>query len=242
MTDCCPATPEVCHNEPCDGIDEVAALLPTGRIWSIGRGGVYAGWMKALGCINLEMSTAICQEWAEVDPCTSSRLLPYWISVYSMPPCVDQTADNLCAWIDLITDPDCPVGSVGFYQRAIDFVLPAAGVTVEFADPSFEGVCSQIDSTCLEENFIQITAPPEVFYFEESIRDFPMDPQDPNNPCRCYFIPEIECLRYGVFPIGLSLGYQTDPRGPDNEQIFGVPDTNTQNKPQLFTSNCTLDC
>lgn len=236
----CVTVIEPCHDDDCSGLDEVTALLPNGRIWSIDRGGTYAGFVKALGHVKTDINQAICQVWNELDPCQSIALFDYWAALYKLPECVDQTQENLCLWIALLYDSSCPIGSLGFLNAAVDFVAPAAGITLTLNQDSFAGEW-QGDSPCVDSNSLVVSAPAASFFYEEVSRDYPHEAQDGENACRTYFIPEIECLRYKVFPFGLSVGYQTDTANPNGSAIFNVPVANIAEKPQTFI-DCGQEC
>ena len=226
----CYTTGEPCHTADCDGLDEVRALLPPGQLWQLDRDSVYTRYIRALGDIKTEWNRRICAEWNESNPCKAVRLQSYWADLYGFPECVPLTGAALCAWIAIALDPNCRPGSLGFLQRAIDFVFPdhdAGTVTVSVNYPDFGGNTASANSLCADENALVITAPPEFYRFElvndPVISDY-AHAQDGVEPCRRYFIPEIDCLRKCVFPLGLSVGYKTVDGGPDNVDIFGVSD------------------
>jgi hypothetical protein len=223
---------EPCHTDECDGFDEVVRLLPRGKIWNPDRGGIYGGYISALGHIKTELNKRICQEWNEVNPCTSERLFSYWAKIYSLPACVDQTNEKLCEWIDLLNGP-CPIGSLGFIQAAVDFVAPGKGISISVNVGEPGAACCPEELQCAANRQIVVTAPPEAYFFETNAIDYPFEPQDAVS-CRVYFIPEIECLRSCVFPFGLTLGYLTDSGGETGEEIFGVPDQNEMIRPIVF--------
>lgn len=229
---------EPCHDRDCDGYDEVLALLPPGRIWNPSRGGVYGNYIRALGDIKTELNKRICQEYRELNPCTADRLLAYWAGVYSLPPCVPQTAEKLCEWIALLQG-DCPIGSLGFLRRAIEFVAPGKGITIDVTYPDIGANCPCPDSPCADNNPLVVTAPPAAYFYETVDIDGPVEWQDGEN-CRVYFIPEIECLRPCIFPFGLGVGYKTDPIGPDGQDIYGVPVANESVKPK-WQRACTTE-
>lgn len=231
---------EPCHVGDCDGLDEVIALLPPGKLWDVNRGGVYGAYMHALGDIKTELNKRICQEWLELNPCTSERLFCYWADIYSLPKCVEHTQENLCEWIELLHG-DCPIGSLGFLRSAIEFAAPGKGITVEVSYPDLGANMPCADNTCAAENALLVTAPPEAFFYDTIDVDYPREPQDGVDGCRVYFIPEIECLRPCIFPFGLSVGYQTNPIGPAGEDIYGVPDANQAQKPQ-WQKGCLATC
>lgn len=219
---------EPCHTDECDGFDEVRALLPLGQLWQLDRDSVYTRYIRALGDIKTEWNRRLCGEWNEGNPCKAVRLRPYWADLYSFPECVPLTGERLCAWIALAVDPLCRPGSLGFLQRAIDFVFPddpPGTVSVSVNYPDFGGNSAAPNSLCADENAIVITAPPEFYRYElvsdPLISDYAYA-QDGVEPCRRYFIPEIDCLRKCVFPLGLSVGYKTYDGGPDNVDIYGV--------------------
>ncbi len=232
-------TIEPCHNRNCDGLDEVVSLLPNGRIWHPDRGDLYGRWIHALGHVKTELNKRICQEFNELDPCKSVRLFGYWAKVYSLPECVPQTSEKLCDWIDLIYG-DCPIGSLGFYRRAIDFVAPGKGIELNVNLQGVGANCWCADSFCADNNAIVITAPPTAFYYDQTILDEIGEMQDGEN-CRRYFIPEIECLRRCVFPFGLSLGYKTNPISPNGADIYNVPIQNIADYP-IRHSTCDAEC
>ena len=228
----CPAPLEPCHVGECDGLNEVIALLPPGQIWQIDRAGVYTNYIRALGHIKTELNKQICAIWGEVNPCTANQLLPFWADFYGFPECLPLTQVSLCKWLTIVNDPGCPIGTLGFLQAAIDFVLPPinglsqAKIAVNHTD--YFGNSGHPESRCANGNTLVITGNPDIFRYQTrpnlSIFDS-FDAQDGINGCRTYFIPEIECLRRCVFPLGLSVGYKTVTSGPNNVDIFGVPDT-----------------
>ena len=232
MADCLALEP--CHDRECDGLDEVVSLLPQGRLWQPDRNDLYGRYIHALGHVKTELNQRICQEWREMNPCTSMRLLPYWIKVYSLPSCVAQTSEKLCEWIGILNG-DCPIGSLGFYRRVIEFVAPGLGIEIDVNVADAGANCWCPSSDCADENPIVITAPASVFYYENSYVDGPMEYQDGEN-CRRYFIPEIECLRRCVLPFGLGVGYKTTVTGPLGQDIFGVSVANKANKPVHFVA------
>lgn len=226
----CYSTIEPCHTEDCSGFDEVVALLPPGQLWQLDRDSVYTRYIRALGDVKTELNRRICREWNEGSACKAVRLQSYWANFYSFPECVNLTGERLCDWISLALDPTCPPGSLGFLQRAVDFVFPdyePGEVAVSVNYPDFMGNSASPNMLCADQNAIVITAPVGVYRFEvmqEPVIADHFDPQDGVNSCRRYFIPEIDCLRKCVFPLGLSVGYKTVDGGPDNVDIYGVPD------------------
>lgn len=205
-------TVEPCHNNPCDGIDEVARLLPKGRLWSLSRDSQAARYFKALGAVKSEINRAICQEWDELNPCKTIRLFDYWAKIYCFPNCVEP--ERFCDWVELMEDRSCPVGSIGFYRKVIDFVLPDKSVTVDFRQRGLLASQCANDSPRAADNVICITAPADCYSYEASSDTF----QDGVNG-RCYFIPEIECLRFYVLPL-VSLGYKTTEINPNGSDIY----------------------
>ncbi len=233
---------EACATDDCSGLAEVIALLPSGGIWELKENGVYSSYIRAIGHVKTEINKAICQVWQENLPCKSIRLLDYWAKFYGFPPCVLLTGEKLCEWLDIILDPYCPPGSVGFLQAAIDFVLPpiagVSQVTIQFTSADYFSNAGQ-NRPCAIDNSILMIADASLFRYDE----FPgrsileqLYPQDGVNGCLDYFIPEIECLRHGVFPFGLSIGYMTDDGGPDAVDIYGVGVGAYMQKPSDFYS------
>lgn len=240
MTGCCDYV-EPCHGRECDGLDEVVQLLPHGRLWNPDRDGNYGAYIKALGHIKTELNKRLCQEWNELNSCTSERLFEYWADLYKFPKCVEQTGEKLCEWLELIYG-DCPIGSQGFIRRAIEFVTPGAGITVEFNFPDFQANCWCASNIfCADKNPIVISAPPEMFRYETIAGDYPHEVPDGADPCRKYFVPEVECLRNCVFPFGLGVGYKTNPIGPDSEDIYGVPEQPPMKSPRAIYT-CSKMC
>lgn len=219
---------EPCHTQPCDAVDEVQRLLPNGRMWSLGRGDLIARSFLALAEVKQCVNEAICQEWAEQNPCTAVRLFDYWARLYCFPvECVER--ERFCDWVDLMEDRDCPIGSIGFYKKVIEFVAPNKGITLTVQHPGLlAGKCHVSDPAKPERSVLCVSAPPECFYWQQG----DSDAQDGENQ-RCYFIPEIECLRFYVFPFA-SLGYKTDTANPNGSPIFNVPDANVDVKPEFY--------
>lgn len=226
MSDC--ETSEPCHDQPCDGVDEVQRLLPPGNIWDLSNGTQTAASFLALGDIKSAVNLAICQEWLENDPCQSVRLFDVWASIYSFPKeCADQ--DRLCDWVEIMEDQECPIGSIAFYRRVIEFVAPDKEITLDVNQPGLlAGQCQVDDPANPSRNVLCITAPADCFEWEAS----DSTAQDGTND-RCYYIPEIECLRYYVFPFA-SLGYKTKIQNPDGWPIYNVPDSAEGVKPDYF--------
>lgn len=237
MAECVKVEP--CLTGDCDGFDEVVSLLPSGPIWNPDRGGVYSQYIHALGDIKTELNKRICQEWAEINPCTAVRLLPYWAKVWSLPECVEQTQESLCNWIGFLQN-SCPRGSLGFLQEAIDFVAPGKGITIAVTYPDIGANCACPDKPCADDNPLIITAPPEAYAWADRNYDGPIYMQD-GETCREYWIPEIECLRRCIFPFGLGIGYKTTGTGPLGQDIFGVPDENETTPLDRFTP-CVPEC
>ncbi len=230
MNNCCKPLIEPCHSGECDGFNEVVQLLPQGQIWNPDRGGVYGAYIQALGHIKTELNKIICQEWNELNPCSSKRLFGYWAEFYKLPPCIEQTGDKLCEWIDLLYNQDCPIGSLGFLRKAIEFVLPNKGVEINVNLDSTATKWRSDDFNCADNNSIIITAPSKLFKYYEYKGDFPHTKiQDGVNLCRRYFIPEIECLRACIFPMGLSVGYKTKETGEFD--INNIDDIEKTNRP-----------
>jgi hypothetical protein len=224
VVECAPLEP--CHSGECDGFNEVLALLPQGKIWRPADSSVHGRFIAALGHIKTEWNQAICQVWGEANPCTARATFGYWAGVYGFPPCAPQTNAKLCEWIALLDGP-CPIGSLGFYQAAIDFVAPGAGITIS------KGTLANVDgwqgsNECTARNALVITAPAAAYRFTTVDVDAPFEDSD----CRIYFIPEIECLRKCVFPFGFGLGYRTT--GAIDDGVHGVPATAGATLPQLY--------
>ena len=219
MNGCCDYV-EPCHDGDCDGYDEIVRLLPKGALWNPARPGVYGQIIRFLGQWKTCLNQAICQEWCESDPCKARRRFPYFADKYSFPECVDQTNEKLCEWLALISDKECPPGSIGFLKRAIEFVKP--GLTVEVNRPEMLAAACCGDAQCATDNPIIISGPPDCFACSIMCFDGIRPAQDGANPCKRYFIPEIECIRDTIFPFGMGVGYLTNPQGPNGEEIFGV--------------------
>lgn len=241
MTSCCDFI-EPCHADECSGLDEVAALLPSGRLWKIDDDRLMSRYFKAIGHVKSDFNALLCQLWAENNPCTADRMFDYWAQVYAFPSCVEQTNEKLCEWIELV-DFGCPKGSLGFLKQAVEFVAPGKNIQIELSFPDLGECCPKADECDPEKNQLLITAPPECFYFDdrqgEDIDDFAGD-----DGCSggVYFIPEIECLRCTVFPFGVSVGVQTNPTGPNGEQFHNVPPENLAEKPASCVITPNSDC
>ena len=211
---------EGCHDGPCDGHEEVARLMRgMGPLFEGRKDGVVGGLVNAFGQWKSKINGAMCQEWREGDPCLAHRLLPVHARRWAFPACADLTSENLCKWIDLVRS--CPPGSRGFIAAAIEFVLPGKNITLDWQVIDGKAYWQASDRRACE-NCLIVNAPPDCFAFVEECRDLLGHVQDGANPERRYFIPEIECLRRAAFPIGLSVGYRTDPQGPNGEEIYGV--------------------
>jgi hypothetical protein len=227
VAECAPLEP--CHSGECDGFNEVLALLPQGKIWRPADSSVHGRFIAALGHIKTEWNQAICQVWGDANPCTARATFDYWAGVYGFPPCAPQTNAKLCEWIALLDGP-CPIGSLGFYQAAIDFVAPGAGIVItRGADKS----CWSSSQLCPTDNALVVTAPPAAYRFYTLDIDEPYD--DPN--CRVYFIPAIECLKKCVFPFGFGVGYRTS---VTDDGVYGVPATAEAPFTQLYYK-CEVD-
>lgn len=212
MSDCAGLT-EDCHDQPCDGHNEVSALIRgLGPIFE-GRRGVIGQILAAMGAWKTCLNIALCREFCEDDPCKTVRHFARHARLWRFPSCVPQDNGTLCAWIALQTDPSCPPGTVGWLRKVIDFVMPDKSVSVEITPPKEISNCAA-DSAVAAENAIIITAPPECF---KSALEAAGD------RCRLrYFIPEIDCIRSSVLPFGVGIGLRTDPPGPNGEDIWGV--------------------
>lgn len=219
---------EPCATAPCDAVEEVQRLLPRGRMWELGRGGPVANSFLALAEVKACVNAAICQEQKEGNPCESDRLFDVWAKIYSFPiECVDRS--RFCDWIDIMEDRDCPVGSIAFYQRVIDFVAPNKDLKLFVHQQGLlAGTCTVDFPGTPRRNILCIQAPRDCFFYEEGGDAL----QDGENE-RCYFIPEIECLRYYIFPF-VSLGYKTKIPNPNGAPIYDVPVGNIAEKPSYF--------
>jgi len=213
---------EPCHSEPCDGLDEVLSLLPKGALWDASRESTYSNYVRALGHIKSCWNARICQEWNELNPCTSVRLFDYWADLYSFPSCVDQTREKLCEWIDLLSDPDCPVGSVGFLSKAVEFFAPDIELTFVM-DGIGEAGCL---AGCSCGVHIVLSAPPNLIYYDPSVIDNPNSEISIEKQLSGIFIPEINCIKNTIFPFGVPVLIATLPNNGDNS-ISGVPIENT---------------
>ena len=222
MSNCCKKSVEPCHTSECSGLEEVVALLPHGSIWNVSNGSTFAQYAKALGHVKTELNKRICQEFNEMNPCKSVRLFEYWARLYKLPECVDQTPEKLCEWLDIIYDRSCPIGSVGFLRKAIEFVAPDLTFQIEVNYPDGFGHCWCGDNVCVDENPIVITVDSDDLHYEMVGVDRPSEAQDGVDPCKTYFVPEIQCLRDTVFPYGLGVGFKTTVPGPNGEPIHGV--------------------
>lgn len=230
---------EVCRPDACTGSREVDALTRgLGPLFRRSRGGVIGGMLQAIAEWKTCLVRALCREFAEGDPCTATRLLPVYANLYAFPSCVALTGDAMCRWIALVGDRTCPPGSPGFLKKAIAFAAP--GKDIALTRRPLDGPPLADNEQCPEENAFLFTAPAECFAFWTVARDYPFDPLDGVNPCRRYVIPEIECLRTTIFPHGASVGYRTDPPGPQGEAIWGVPDAAQIDCPAASRPSC--DC
>lgn len=214
---------ERCHSDDCDGLNEVVKLLPSGGLWDISRDTSLSRHMKALGHAKSCINQRICQEFNESDPCKSVRLFDYWANRFGLPSCFPRTQEALCDWIDLINDDSCPVGSVGFLRKAVSLAIPEATFSHNLDCPSFG--CMPCCDTTSQAPFV-ISAPPELFYYEELCCYKSVPPQDGVNANRFYFIPELDCLKHEVFPVGFAVSAVTNPQGANGEPVFGVPEEN----------------
>lgn len=237
MTDCCTYL-EPCHNQECDGFNEVLDLLPKGILWDPTRPSTYGKYVQALGHIKTEINIAICQELVEWDPCRAKRLFSFWAEMFKLPDCVDQTPEKLCEWLGIIYDKKCPIGSIGFLRKAIDFVDQDNNIQIRSNPRDFQAPCwCPSDRVCVDNNSIVFTAPPEEYAYYVNKLDRPSNAQDGIDPCKFYFLPAVECLRCCVLPFGLTIGYETDPRSPDGYPIYNVPEENVADRPE-----CNVIC
>lgn len=229
MADLCCDFIEPCHASECAGVEEVQALLPNGRIWDISRNSTSSRYFRAVAHIKSSLNMLLCQQYEELEPCKSVRLFDYYTKLYSLPPCAPQTQESLCEWIGIIYDKDCPIGSLGFYQKVIDFISPNNEITLTLNLPDIFSHEWRSHTLKADEAHLIVTAPPNSYnWFSGPIIEG-YSGQDGQNPDRKYFIPEIECLKRCIFPFGLSIGYKTDPSGPNGEDISGVGDERAMN-------------
>ena len=242
---------EPCHSTDCSGIEEVEKLLPSGRLWNLARSSVAMKILCVLGDIKTVFNRIVCQEYNELNPCTAIRLLPYWADLYYFPAdCLELNQENMCKWVDLMEDKDCPPGSLGFYKRAIECVLPGKDIDVKFNPRGFFATAWHADYDEAFKNSLVITGPAECFSYERlrkancsdiEFRTFD-HAQDGVNFDRRYFIKEIECLRGKILPWGLSLGYMTTGSTGDPD-IVGVSDENQSIRPEYFLDfDCEFEC
>ncbi len=239
LMSCCDEPVAPCESGECSGFDEVVALLPKGQIWDVNRPSIYSQYVQALGHIKTKLNKIICQEYNELNPCKSKRLFSYWADFYKLPPCVEQSQENLCQWIELIYNQNCPIGSKGFLQKAVEFVLPNVDIKIEF-NP-IHARRWRADSLCANNNAIVITTPVKHFNYYQYDGDFPHDRPDGEN-CRKYFIAKIECLRKCVFPMGASVGYKTSEKG--RHDINNWQNVTPAKPPQIYyqCKNQTNQC
>lgn len=208
MNNCCITDMEPCHTGDCDGLNEVMALLPTGPVWDPNRNSIYGQYIRALGHIKTELNRVICSI-ADMSPCSSELMFGYWAKVYKLPTCVEQTPVKLCEWLDIIFG-ECPIGSLGFLRKAINFVNPNLVIDFELNVPDgFANGWRSDDWFCAANNMLVIKTEAKNYRYFEFDGDYPHALADGKNMCRRYFIPEVECLRPCIFPMGLSVGYKT---------------------------------
>lgn len=164
--------------------------------------------------------------------------MEFYLEVYALPPCVEQTAEKLAEWIEIVSDPSCPIGTVGFLKKAVEFVAPEKIIQITINKPTIFGLNWETSSPVADENFMVVRAKPEFFFYElfgdtecveQNIQAGEIL-QDGINDDRRYFIPEIECLRACVFPFGMSLGYKTINDPVSEFDIADVPLANQANK------------
>lgn len=229
--ECCDIT-ECCRADDCSGVDLIQSLLPNGPLWNMNAQTEHAAYWRATAEVFTELNKALCQEFAETNPCTSSRLLTMWAQVYCFPDCVELTTQRLCEFLALIFDPECPIGTIGFYKKVLAWVMCATDETcgpviLEVNQRGAHAAEWRADFESANENTFVVIAPPSCYMYDK-VKD-------------CYFIPQVECLRRYVFPMGITLGYQTDPVGPNGEDVYNVPPENLGTKPQVYYE-CERQC
>ena len=237
MNNCCITNLEPCHTDDCDGFDEVISLLPYGPLWSPDRRSIYGQYIRALGHIKTELNQMLCA-MADMSPCSSEWMFKYWAKVYKLPDCVDQTPEKLCEWLGILFG-DCPIGSLGFIRKAINFVNPdlVFDITLNVPDGFANGWRSD-DWFCADNNMLVFkTAAKNLRYFDFD-GDYPHELADGVNACRRYFIPEVECLRPCIFPMGLSVGYKTTEIGEYDINNWEVIELSTR-PPLSLICDCT---
>lgn len=208
MNNCCISDIEPCHIDDCDGFNEVVSLLPNGPLWNPDRQSIYGQYIRALGHIKTELNRVLCS-MSDMLPCSSEWMFQHWAKVYKLPDCVEQTPEKLCEWLDILFG-DCPIGSLGFLRKVINFVNPNLVIDFELNVPDgFANGWKSDNLFCADNNILVIKTEAKNYRYYEFEGDYPHESADGTNACRRYFIPEVECLRPCIFPIGLSVGYKT---------------------------------
>lgn len=186
----------------------MVSLLPSGALWNPDRPSIYGNYIRALGHIKTELNRVLCA-MADISPCSSVKMFSHWAKIYKLPECVEQTPEKLCEWLDILFG-DCPIGSLGFLRKAINFAKPEMDVELELNVPDgFANGWRSDDWFCADNNMLVIKAEAQHYQYAEIDGNYPHELPDGINACRRYFIPEVECLRPCIFPMGLSVGYKT---------------------------------
>lgn len=237
VNNCCITEREPCHIDDCAGFNEVVSLLPTGELWNPDRQSIYGQYIRALGHIKTELNRVLCS-MADTAPCSSAWMFNYWSKVYKLPDCVEQTPEKLCEWLDILFD-DCPIGSLGFLRKAIHFVNPDLSIDFILNVPDgFANGWRSDDWFCANKNMLVIKTEAKHFRYHNVEGDYPHELADGKNACRRYFIPEVECLRPCIFPMGLSVGYQTTETGDYDINNWGIIPEGERPKSSLIC-DCT---
>lgn len=187
-----------CAQDACESLSEIAALLPSGRLWELREGRNFTRFWCAVAEVMSRVRAGICQEWNEADPCQSVRTLERWAEIHCFPVhCVELTTEKMCEWIDF--KAGCGAGTEGFILGLMDFIgFDYSRYNLQLSDGSGG-----------TERSITFSGPFDLF--EEEFCGCDTSPLDViRNPCGRIFIPEIDCIARDYFPVGLAVNYVAD--------------------------------
>ena len=202
LSDCQKTFCEPCPCDPCANREAVQSLFPDGVLWINGE--TTQGYIDGLSEVFTAHMSVICDLQKEVMACESFEMLDMWACEYMFPSCKVLSKEALCQWINIVTDPTCARGSVGFIKKLLWFVDPT--VKVGFNNISKDVDCCAVGCDKCQADIV-FSAPKSTFRYVDHSQQTIGYIQDKNNPCRYWYIPAVECLRKDWLPVWYTTAY-----------------------------------
>lgn len=205
---------QICRTTPDEYLARIQQDLPSGSLWDFGDPDrVQPKFWMAIAEVLSQYQNERCDLYDELDPCSSTVNIKRWAQIFGFPfECApDATAEDLCAYIKLISSP-CAGPKAGFYEDLLT-ILGVVNPRV-YETTRFVGQAGCVQAGCFEAGASSTCGSVLIFQADEVSY---VDPNDvpagticplPVDPDLCEkYIPQVECIKRCFIPPYVEIVY-----------------------------------